>query len=588
MAGLIPRQFIDDLLARTDIVEIVNSKVPLKKAGKNYQACCPFHSEKSPSFTVSHDKQFYHCFGCGAHGNAISFLMEYERLEFVDAIEELADINNVEVPREQKQSPAQQQKQLEAARQKQTDHQLMEQICRFYQQQLKVHPDKAEVIDYLKGRGLSGEIVKQFSIGYAPDSWDGIMKVFATNHKTSQQLVDLGMAIAGEKNRPYDRFRGRIMFPIRDKRGRVIGFGGRVLADGTPKYLNSPETRIYHKGQELYGLFEAKQTNKQLQQLIVVEGYMDVVALAQHGITNAVASLGTSTTYEQLQSMFRTVNEVVCCYDGDRAGRDAAWRAMENALPLINDGTTLKFIFLPDGEDPDTLVRQQGTAAFAQLIQQAKPLSEFLFDQLLSNIDIKSVEGKANLIKTFEPYLAKLPESATKEGIATKLANFFGHSSEQQLEKLLGKSKQKQTTTAVKTNTKVTPVRLAIALLLEHPHLALAVPDLNLTTLAQVEVAGIDLLVKLMQVCQQTPNINSAQLIEHWRDTEQGAQLAKLLCWQHHIDQEAAEQVFVDALEKLLDSFVEKRLEILLQKARLGQMSETEKRELQALLSQQS
>ena len=300
MAGLIPRQFIDDLLARTDIVEIVDSRVPLKKAGRNHQACCPFHSEKTPSFTVSQDKQFYHCFGCGAHGNAISFIMEYDRLEFVDAIEELASFHNLEVPREESnKTPAQQRQEIQAAQQRKDDFELMSQISRFYQQQLKVAEDKHVAIDYLKGRGLTGEIVKQFGIGYIPDSWDGMMKVFGQSNAASQQLVDLGMAIQGDKQRPYDRFRGRIMFPIRDKRGRHIGFGGRVLGDGTPKYLNSPETRIYHKGHELYGLYEAKLANKNLEKLVVVEGYMDVVALAQHGVDYAVASLGTATTYEQ-------------------------------------------------------------------------------------------------------------------------------------------------------------------------------------------------------------------------------------------------------------------------------------------------
>jgi DNA primase len=588
MAGLIPRQFIDDLLARTDIVEVVDSKVPLKKAGKNYQACCPFHTEKSPSFTVSQDKQFYHCFGCGAHGNAISFIMEYERLEFIDAIEELAGLHNLEVPREKNFSPAEQKKHLQAAKQKQDDYQLLEQISRFYQQQLKVHPDKELVIDYLKGRGLTGEIVKRFGIGYSADSWDGMMKVFANNAQTNQQLVDLGMAISGDKKRPYDRFRGRVMFPIRDKRGRVIGFGGRVMGDGTPKYLNSPETRIYHKGQELYGLYEAKQANKSLSRLVVVEGYMDVVALAQHGIDYAVASLGTSTTAEQLQTLFRTVNEVVCCYDGDRAGRDAAWRAMENALPLIRDGVSLKFIFLPDGEDPDSLVREQGKVAFEQLLTQARPLSDFLFEHLLAQVDINTVEGKAALTNTFEPYLAKLPESNTKQGIITKLANFFGHSSEQQLQKLTRTSVNKSKITTEKSTTKVTPIRLAIALLLEHPHLANALPELSITTLENVSMPGIPLLVNLMKQCQQHEGINSGQLLELWRGQVEEQQLAKLLCWQHDVLEENAEQVFIDVLERILDSFVENRTEALLQKARLGQMSDSEKHELHTLLNHQS
>ncbi len=584
MAGLIPRQFIDDLLARTDIVELVESRVPLKKAGKNYQACCPFHSEKSPSFTVSLDKQFYHCFGCGAHGNAISFVMEYERLDFIDAIEELASQLNIEVPREQQNlTPAQKHQQHQAHQQKQDDYELMAKISRFYQQQLKIAPDKDIVIDYLKGRGLTGEIVKLFGIGYIGDTWDGMMKPFGTNSTTINQLVDLGMAIQGEKNRPYDRFRGRVMFPIRDKRGRVIGFGGRVLTDGTPKYLNSPETRIYHKGHELYGLFEAKQANKSLSRLVVVEGYMDVVALAQHGVNYAVASLGTSTTEEQLQTLFRTVKEVICCYDGDRAGRDAAWRAMDNALPLIRDGYALKFVFLPDGEDPDSLIREQGQQAFEALLDHAKPLSKFLFEHLHNSVDIKSLEGKASLVDQFQPYLKKLPESTLKDAILTELANNFGTGNEQQLAKLSQHSKNVPAHKKIKPDNKFTPVRMAIALLLEQPQLAAEIT--SITGLAQIDVRGVSLLIELINLCQINPKITSAQILEHYRDSEQGKQLAKLLCWQHFVKADAAKEVFLDSIEKLFVEFITQRTEILLQKGRAGQISKLEKQELQTLLN---
>ncbi|KGJ89273.1 DNA primase [Thalassotalea sp. ND16A] len=583
MAGMIPRTFIDDLLARTDIVDLVDSKVTLKKAGKNYSACCPFHSEKSPSFTVSRDKQFYHCFGCGAHGNAISFIMEYDRLEFVDAIEELAGYNGVEVEREQSnQTPAQQRQQQLAHKQRLDDYELLAKVSQFYQHNLKTHADSKSVIDYLKGRGLSGDIVKQFGIGYSADSWDGVMNAYGKTGQAAAQLVDLGMAIQGDKNRPYDRFRGRLMFPIKDKRGRVIGFGGRILSDGTPKYLNSPETRIYHKGQELYGLFEAKQHCKNLQRLVVVEGYMDVVALAQHGINYAVASLGTSTSEDQLQTMFRTVKEVICCYDGDKAGRDAAWRAMENALPLIRDGISLKFVFVPDGEDPDTLVRKNGQQAFETLLDEAKPLSKFLFEQLLTSVDQHSLEGKAALLESFQPYLKKLPDSTLKDSILNELANKFGTASEQQLKKL-NKNQSPAQQQAKKSQTKVTPIRLAIALLLEHPHLVNSLPDLSV--LDPINLPGIDLFKQLMQQCKANPSITSSQIIESWRDTEQGKILAKLLVWEHHIDSEAATDVFDDILEKIFNTFVENRTELLLQKARLGQLNSLEKQELQTLLN---
>ncbi|ASP46693.1 DNA primase [Cognaticolwellia beringensis] len=583
MAGMIPRQFIDDLLARADIVELIDSRVPLKKAGKNYQACCPFHTEKSPSFSVSQDKQFYHCFGCGEHGNAISFLMEFDRLEFPDAVEELASHYNMDVPREQNtRSPAQQKQDQKAYIQKQDDYELMAQISRFFQQQLKVAADKDVAINYLKGRGLSGEIVKRFGIGYISDAWDGMMKVFGRTGQINQQLVDLGMAIQGDKNKPYDRFRGRIQFPIRDKRGRVIGFGGRVLSDGTPKYLNSPETRIYHKGQELYGLFEAKQAIKQLTRLVVVEGYMDVVALAQHGVDYAVASLGTATTPEQLQTLFRTVKEVICCYDGDRAGRDAAWRAMDNALPLIQDGYSLKFVFLPDGEDPDSMIREKGQAAFEEILDNATPLSEFLLSNLSEQTDLRTNEGTSKLIELFQPYLNKLPESFLKQSIITSIANKFARGSEKRLEELRRiYSKDEKTKRIAKT--KITPVRLAIALLLEHPHIVETLPDPAI--LKELQMPGIPLLNTLLELCKQNPKVNSAQLIEHFRGQEAGKQLTKLMCLEHHVEAENAESMFLDLIENFLNVFIEQRTEQLLEKERNVGLTLTEKQELHGLLS---
>jgi DNA primase len=584
MAGMIPRQFIDDLLARADIVELIDSRVPLKKAGKNYQACCPFHTEKSPSFSVSQDKQFYHCFGCGEHGNAISFLMEFDRLEFPDAVEELASHYNMDVPREQNtRSPAQQKQDQKTYSQKQDDYELMAQISRFFQQQLKIATDKNVAIDYLKGRGLSGEIVKRFGIGYISDAWDGMMKVFGRSGQINQQLVDLGMAVQGDKNKPYDRFRGRIQFPIRDKRGRVIGFGGRVLSDGTPKYLNSPETRIYHKGQELYGLFEAKQAIKQLTRLVVVEGYMDVVALAQHGVDYAVASLGTATTPEQLQTLFRTVKEVICCYDGDRAGRNAAWRALDNALPLIQDGYSLKFVFLPDGEDPDSMIRGQGQAAFESILDNAMPLSQFLFEHLLNQIDMSSPEGKGAAVSAFQPYLAKLPESNLKDAIVTKLANQFGASNEMQLKKLHKSFANVAENKAKAKRPKITPVRLAIALLLEHPHIVEILPDSAI--LNELNMPGIPLLNTLLALCKQNPKVNSAQLVEHFRGQEAGKQLTKLLCLEHHVEAENAESMFLDLIENFLNVFIEQRTEQLLEKERSSGLTLTEKQELHGLLS---
>jgi DNA primase len=481
-------------------------------------------------------------------------------------------------------TPAEQRRQQQIHQQKQDDYELMSQISGFFQQQLKVASDKETAIEYLKGRGLSGEVVKRFGIGYISDAWDGMMNTFSRNGQANQQLIDLGMAIAGDKKRPYDRFRGRIMFPISDKRGRVIGFGGRVLGDAKPKYLNSPETRIYHKGQELYGLHEAKQANKQLKRLVVVEGYMDVVALAQHGVNYAVASLGTATTFEQLQTLFRTVPDVICCYDGDRAGREAAWRAMDNALPLIRDGFSLKFVFLPDGEDPDSLIRVQGQQAFEAILDSAMPLSKFLFEQLMQKVDMSSlVEGRAALVESVKPYLAKLPDSIFKDTMINEMANNFGTGSEQFLTKFTKNIQGEVAKPKLKASTKVTPVRLALALLLEHPHIASSLGEISV--LQPLTAPGIALLMQVLEVCQKNPDIKTPQLIEYFRGTEQGKQLAKLMCWQHHVEADAATDVFLDSIEKLLNNFVEQRAEVLLQKARAGQMTAEEKQELQAILN---
>ncbi len=403
MAGHIPRSFIDDLLARLDIVDIIDARVKLKKKGKNYGACCPFHNEKTPSFSVSQEKQFYHCFGCGVHGNAIDFIMEFERLEFVEAIEELASYLGLDVPREQRSGGGGQFQSgpQASSSEKRSLYDLMGSISQFYRNQLKLPASKV-AIEYLKDRGLSGEIVQKFGIGYVADEWDLVRKNFGQNKDNQDMLVTGGMLIENEKGNRYDRFRGRIMFPIRDRRGRVIGFGGRVLGDGTPKYLNSPETPIFHKGKELYGLYEVLQAYREPPRILVVEGYMDVVALAQYGVDYSVASLGTSTTGDHIQMLFRQTNTVVCCYDGDRAGKEAAWRALENALQYLKTGNTLKFLFLPDGEDPDSYVRKYGKQAFEQQIEQATPLSSYLFDNLieLHQINLGNNEGKSALRAT--------------------------------------------------------------------------------------------------------------------------------------------------------------------------------------------
>ncbi|EPE64241.1 DNA primase, partial [Pasteurella multocida 2000] len=431
MKGSIPRTFIDDLLAKTDIVELVNSRVKLKKAGRDYQACCPFHHEKTPSFTVSQKKQFYHCFGCGAHGNAISFLMEYDKLEFVEAIEELAGMLGLEIPRENKPHFHGKQINLQTKR---NLYELMQEIAQFYQQQLAQH---IPAQSYLQQRGLSPEVISRFQIGFVPNSFDAVLQRFGQQKEDQQKLFDLGMLSRSEQGKIYDRFRHRIMFPIRDRRGRTIAFGGRVLGDEKPKYLNSPESATYHKGNELYGLYEALQANESPEMLLVVEGYMDVVALAQFGVDYAVASLGTATTAEQIQLLFRSTEQAICCYDGDRAGREAAWRAFENALPYLEDGRQLKFVFLPDGEDPDSFIRQHGKAGFEQYMQKALSLSEFLFTSLAPQVDFSSKEGKTKLAALAVPLIKKIPGDMLRLSLRNTLAQKLGILDQAQLESLI-------------------------------------------------------------------------------------------------------------------------------------------------------
>ena len=421
MAGRIPQTFIDDLLARVDIVDVVDSRVKLKKTGRNYSACCPFHKEKTPSFTVSPDKQFYYCFGCGASGNAIGFVMDFDHVDFPDAVDNLAGTQGMDVPREQQSSQHRRPDYSEL-------YDLMTRAADYYQGQLKSSPDAPRVINYLKGRGLDGQTCKHFGIGFAPRGWDNLQNLLGTSSEKEDQLVKTGMLVENEENKNrYDRFRDRVMFPIRDSRGRIIAFGGRVLGDTRPKYLNSPESPIFHKGQELYGLYEAKKTNRSLERILVVEGYMDVVALAQLGITNAVATLGTATTLMHMQRLFKTVPEVVFCFDGDDAGRRAAWRALESTLPNMQDGRQARFLFLPQGEDPDSMVRQEGSEQFLNRIQdQALSLDTFLFRELEDGLDLNTMDGRARLTKLAQPYMGKLPDGIFRQLILQRLSELTG------------------------------------------------------------------------------------------------------------------------------------------------------------------
>jgi DNA primase len=578
MAGRIPRQFIDDLLARTDIVELIDQRVPLKKAGRNYQACCPFHNEKTPSFTVSQDKQFFHCFGCGENGNALSFLMEYDRLEFPEAVEELARYHGLDVPREKGRTPVPQNKQALS-----DNYALMEQVAAFYQKQLKVHSQKQQAIDYLKKRGLSGEIAKAYQLGFAPDSWNELLNTFGTSEEKQRQLLELKLINQNDKQQRYDFFRHRIIFPIHDKRGRVVGFGGRVLDDGTPKYLNSPETPIFHKGQELYGLFQARQNHRSLPKVLIVEGYMDVVALAQFDIKYAVASLGTSTTAEHIQLLSRQTKTLVCCYDGDNAGREAAWRTMENALPFLKDGLSLQFLFLPDGEDPDSMIRKLGKEEFESKLNHAMPLSKFLFDRLLQQHQVNSTEGKAALIAAALPLIEKVAGEQQQHMLFDTLGKITGEqrflqaSANANLQRTASNSSHQ-----APVRVELSPLRMMMALLLSYPRIASNLAQIDPSLLANHPIAGLPLLIELHQFCKQHPQTNTGNILERFRTHEQGKHLGKLL----GMDVPAlnVQQVYSDSFSKLVEMQIDGRRQQLIAKSEIDTLSQDEMTELNLLI----
>jgi DNA primase len=420
MAGRIPQSFIDEVLHRTDIVDLIGAHVRLKKAGKNYAACCPFHNEKSPSFTVSREKQFYHCFGCGVSGNALSFLMQYERREFIDSLEYLAQKAGMTLP-----ETSQNQQEERASRQPLYD--TLDAAARFYEEQLRQHPQRDRATDYLRRRGLTGQVAKEWRLGYAPAGWDNLLRALGNSPEQVALLQQAGLIIFNEqRNSHYDALRERVIFPIRDFRGRIMAFGGRVLDDSKPKYLNSPETPVFHKGEELYGLFETRQARQDLKRIVVVEGYMDVIALHQAGLPFAVATLGTATSTTHVERLFRSVPDVIFCFDGDAAGRRAAWKALESALPALKDGVSAGFLFLPDGQDPDSLVREEGLDAFRQRLDTAEPLADFLFRHLSEGLRLESLEGRSRLASLAAPLLEKVPAGLFRQLLWQRLSELTG------------------------------------------------------------------------------------------------------------------------------------------------------------------
>lgn len=572
MSNLIPREFINEVLARCDLVELIDGRVPLKKKGNNYLACCPFHDEKSPSFTVSPNKQFYHCFGCSASGNAISFLMDYDRLSFVEAIEQLAKQLGMTVPRQAGISLSSSSPDL---------YPLMEQAARYYQQLLREHQT---AIDYLKNRGLTGKIAKEFGIGYAPQSWDGLLNHFSKS-TDSKQLLAAGLIIKKTEGGYYDRFRDRIIFPIRDRRGRVIAFGGRTISNADPKYLNSPETPIFHKGNELYGLFEACQAQREMPRLLVVEGYMDTVALAQHGIRNVVATLGTATTAEHINRLFRLTTEIVFCFDGDKAGQTAAWRALEIVLPLLQDGLRARFFLLPEGEDPDSLVRKEGAEKFSHQLSQASSLGDFLFSTLMKEVNLNHAEDRARLAKLAMPLLQKLPEGVYQHILFERLAQLvrMDVTTLQDVLKWKPKGKSKPTSKLKKSSPKRSPMRLAIALMVQHPNLVQSLSDVD--SFFALDVPGAELLKELLTLLQNTPDINTGTLMEYWRERPEKSQLMQLASWDLGIPLEGVESEFLGVMARLLQLERESEVEELLLKANQGVLADEEKIKLQELIA---
>ena len=580
MAGLIPQDFIDDLIARADVVEVIGKRIQLKKAGREFKACCPFHDEKTPSFTVSPGKGFYHCFGCGAHGTAIGFLMEYEHMSFVEAIESLASIMGVDVPRDESDRPARRYDELFS---------LMVSVEKHWQNCLR---DNTAAVDYLRKRGIDGATAKRFGIGYAPDSWSDVLDKFGKTPEAQERLLATGLVIRKDNGKHYDRFRDRIIFPIRDTRGRIIGFGGRALGDGEPKYLNSPETVLFHKGRELYGLYEARQALRHVDRLVVVEGYMDVVALARHGIDFSIATLGTATTADHLSILFRLTDNVFFSFDGDRAGKAAAWRALENALPQVREGRQIRFVFLPDGHDPDSYVNEKGPDAFIKALDEGMALSDFLIGELASQVDMTTVDGKARLAELAKPLVHKIPQGVYYELLVEELANKIGLAPAR-LEKMLGQAPdstgrrvaQSMSLARKRKGTIATGrpsvVRRAITLLLNHPA---AADKLDIEKLAEVNRPGVELLHDLIETVQEEPNITTAGLLERWRHDDEGRHLGKLAAVEVPEEEDFDPAAELEAcLEQLAIAGRRERIDFLIEKQKLSSLTDEEKGELRQL-----
>ena len=580
MSGLIPQHFIDDLIARADITEVLGKRIQLKKAGREFKANCPFHDEKTPSFTVSPAKGFYHCFGCGAHGTALSFLMEYDHMSFVEAVESLAGSMGMEVPRDESQRPAHRYDEL---------FELLTKVERYYPANLS-NNDAAEA--YLQARGIDGATAKRFGIGYASAGWSAVLDKFGKSKELIERLLAVGLVIRKDNAGHYDRFRDRIIFPIRDARGRCIGFGGRVIGDQEPKYLNSPETVLFHKGRELYGLYEARQAIRNIEMLVVVEGYMDVVGLARHGIEFAVATLGTATSDDHLTRLFRLTEAVTFCFDGDSAGRAAAWRALETTLPHIREGRQIRFVFLPEGQDPDSFVRDNSAKAFEGALAAGVPLSDFLVQELALKVDMDSVDGRARLAELAKPLVQRIPQGVYRELLTERLAETVGLSAAK-LDTLFSKDREtgrghrsargiagiRSVRSSLQSGVgKPSVVRRAITLLLNNPQAGL---ELDAEKLAGVTKPGTDLLRELIETVQAEPNITTAGILERWRNQEEGRHLGKLAAVEVPDDEDFdASAELEESLAQLAAYRQRERMDNLVKKEGLSSLSDAERAEL--------
>jgi DNA primase len=581
---VIPESFIQELLARVDIVDVVERYITLKKAGANYQACCPFHSEKTPSFTVSQSKQFYHCFGCGAHGSAIGFVMQYSGLGFIEAVEELAGQLGMPVPREvsiRSQEKAQQQPLTER----------MARAARFYKDQLKASP---KAIEYLKGRGLTGEIAAKFGLGYAPDDWQGLQQVF--DDYDNDALVECGLVIRNEQGRRYDRFRNRVMFPIQDARGNIIGFGGRVLGAGEPKYLNSPETPLFRKGEELYGLPQARKAIQEQDMVLVVEGYMDVVGLAQSGVENVVATLGTAATGINVQRLIKLADRVVFCFDRDAAGERAARRAMEVSLEYLVDGKSVEFLYMDGDQDPDEFVREHGRDAFVRQTQNAARLSDFLLRHLIRESNPRTAEGRAKLVSAAKPLLQKISAPVLRVQITKEIAK-QAQLSQAELEAQCGLKPLARSSAFGRFSApppgraRPAPNSLEHTLLLtvlRRPERAARLP---LDLIASDSAEGEALLAVADAVEHAAlPGTNLGLLLEHFRASPHEEIIALLAAQLESDTGDEGEQeiVFTDAIERLHARALRRQIDDLNARARTGTLSADERRTLAELLARKS